>query len=80
MKSAWIWAGIPVLGLFGCSVPAATTTGEEEPAAALAEALVPSLSSEYKLPSAVQARDLGRALVRLERRAQSPIPRRLAAS
>lgn len=54
-KSDWISAvlGLAAIGLFGCSAPAATGDAEEGPSSELVQALVPSTSSEYKLPAAI---------------------------
>lgn len=54
-KPDWIWAaaGLATIGLFGCSAPAATDGTEQESSSEVAQALVPSTSSEYKLPASV---------------------------
>ena len=59
------------IGLFGCGAPAPTTN--DESATELGQALVPSTSSEYKLPAVVDPDVLGDRVTELWARVYRPI-------
>jgi len=74
-KSNWMtrWAALSAIGVFGCSAPVAPAERDEAPAAEFAQALVPSTSSEYKLPASVDPDVLGDRVTELWARVYRPI-------
>jgi len=74
-KPEWILAvlGLAAIGLFGCSAPAETGSFEGEPSSELTQALVPSTSSEYKLPAGIDPDVLSDRATELWARVYRPI-------